>query len=551
MRPLRDYQQSAVYGGDSQPGILPSLEKHASTVCVMATGLGKTRVLAEVVANWKRGNVLCLAHRIELLDQMADTLATELGYRPVVEQGIRGMDDESLFAAGHVVVGSIQSMITPRRRRKFGKHPFGLIVIDECHRSTSASYVKLVDDYRELDPSMKLLGVTATPNRTDGTALGLVFESVAFDMGITAGIDAGWLVDVHQKFAMVEDLDLSKIKTRRNQLGEVDFDQNELSELLTEEGPLHAMSRPVLDSTVNGQQAIIFTASVAHAHQWAAVLNHYRPGCAAAVDGTMGKGEGGERTEIIASFKRGELQFLLNFNLTTEGFDAPATAIIVMGRPTKSKLVYMQMLGRCTRTLPGVVDGIETPDGRKDAIAASPKPWATVLDFVGANRCRAITATDILGGNYDVDLRAVANEIMGARSGNVRDAIAKARAAMFLEREERTRARKVVESVEVSYILEDVDKFSGQRSSTLVATDRGTVTDAQIAALVNLGVEKKTASLYSRKQASAIMDSLRQKRCTLPQAKQLRRFGFNPANFNVEQASEQLEQIAQRGWKWP
>ena len=228
MKTLRDYQNWALYGNEQFPGVLPCLDKYKSTVAVMATGMGKTVVIAKAASEWNRGNVLCLAHRIELVDQMADTLATELGYRPSVEQGLRGMDPETMFAAGHVVVGSVQSMVSAGRMKKFRKNPFGLIIIDECHRATSGSYVRLVETYRELCPELRLLGVTATPNRTDGTALGLVFESVAIEMGIVQGIDAGWLCDIHQKFAVVEDLDLSKIGTTKNEFGERDFKAAEL-----------------------------------------------------------------------------------------------------------------------------------------------------------------------------------------------------------------------------------------------------------------------------------------------------------------------------------
>src|SRR5262249_34794393 len=210
--------------------------------------------------------------------------------------------------------------------RKVGDHPFGLMIIDEAHRATTASYVKLVDRYRELDPECRVLGVTATPNRTDGTALGLVFESVAFEMNIVDGIDTGWLVDIHQKFAVVEDLDLSKIPVTRNEFGEMDFKQADLEALLSQEGSLHAMSRPVLDCTVNGEQAIICAASVAHAHLTAAALNRYRPGCAAAIDGSMPNEPGRPRWEIVRRYKEGSLQFLVNFGIATEGFDAPNTS---------------------------------------------------------------------------------------------------------------------------------------------------------------------------------------------------------------------------------
>jgi superfamily II DNA or RNA helicase len=555
LRTLRDYQNWAIDGNDRFPGILPALERHASTLCVMATGLGKTVVIAKVASQWDRGNVLCLAHRIELVDQMADTLAPELGYRPAVEQGRRGMEVETMFAAGHVVVGSRDSMVTERRLRKFRNHPFGLIIVDEAHRATAASYVRLVDHYRDLNPNLRVLGVTATPNRTDGTALGLVFESVAFEMGIVDGIDDGWLVDIHQKFAVVEELDLSKVPCVRNQFGEVDFKAEELSELLSQEGPLHAMSRPVLDCTADGAQAIIFAASVNHAHLWAAVLNHYRPGCAAAIDGSMDSSQGGERWKLVQQFKAGQLQFLLNFNVATEGFDAPRTRFVVMGRPTKSLLVYTQMLGRCTRPMPGVVDGIDTPEGRKDAIAASAKPFATVLDFVGNSRNhQVVTATDVLGGNFDVDVRSAADDIIGAKgSANVRDAITKARASMLLAAEEERRKplRQAVGSVNIAYALSDVDPFGGGVGGGAAKTSRGGATDAQVAALVNLGVSRETALRYGRRQASKVIDDLRSKRCTAKQARTLVRYGFNPSQFNANQASEQIQAIADNGWAWP
>jgi superfamily II DNA or RNA helicase len=554
MKTLRDYQQRAISGNDRFPGINRALTQNRSTVCVMATGLGKSVVAAMVMNDWTRGNVLCLAHRIELLDQMADHLAQHLGYRPSVEQGPRGLDRDTLFAAGHVVVGSIQSMITERRLKKFKNHSFGLIVIDECHRATAPSYVKLVEEYTKLDPELRVLGLTATPNRTDGTALGLVFQSVAFEMGICAGIDQGWLVDIHQKFAVVEELTLDKVPLTTNEFGEKDFQAKELETLLSQEGSLHAMSRPILDCTANGEQAIIFTASVNHAHLLAAVLNHSRPGCAGAVDGTMAKGEGGERTEIVRRFKDGDLQFLLNFNIATEGFDAPRTAFVVMGRPTKSQLVYTQALGRCTRPLPGLVDGLDSKEARKDAIAASEKPYATVLDFVGASRLGVVAASDVLGGNYDVDTRDLADEIVGAqRNGNVRDALTKARASLLLaaDEEQRRPMRNAIGEVMLAYRLTDAGGFNSSNAGSVAKTSRGGSTDAQVAALVNLGVGRNTALGYSKRQASAVIDSLRQKRCTIKQAATLVRFGHDPSAFNAESASKKIDEIAAAGWRHP
>lgn len=554
MKTQRDYQGWCIDGNDRFPGILPALDRHPSTIAVLATGLGKSFIMANVAKNWTRGNVLFLAHRIELLDQMADTLEPELGYRPTIEQAVRGMDEESMFGAGHVVVGSIQSMVSKRRLKKFRHHPFGLVCIDECHRATSPSYTNLLNQLRDMDANLKLLGVTATPNRTDATAMGLVFDSVAYHMDIAEGIDQGWLVDIHQKFAVVEDLDLSKIPVKKNEFGELDFKPAELESLLTQEGPLHSMSRPVLDLTVDGDQAIIFTASVMHAHMWAAVLNHYRPGCAAAIDGTMPKGDGQPRTEMVRKYKSGDLQFLLNFNIFTEGFDAPNTRLVVFGKPTKSKLSKTQMLGRCTRVLPGVVDGLLTPEARKDAIAGSAKPFATGLDFVKALDGTLTTCSDILGGNYDVDICKGADEIMGAKGGgNVQDALKKAKASMLLEAEEQRRQplRKAIEGAKVSYYLGNLGPGEGTAPTTIAKGSRGGSTDSEVAALVNLGVEKNTAIGYSHKQAQVVMRKLRQQRCTIPQAKTLERYGYDPTDFNTYTATKQIQEIADAGWKRP
>jgi hypothetical protein len=283
-------------------------------------------------------------------------------------------------------------------------------------------------------------------------------------------------------------------------------------------------------------------------------LNHYRRDCAAAIDGTMPNGLGQPRSEIIRRYKEGKIQFLVKYGIATEGFDAPNTAFVVMGRPTKSLLVSTQMLGRCTRPLPNIVDGLPTAEERKDAIKVSAKPYATVLDFVGNSKIQVVTATDVLGGNYDVDVRNAADEIIGARgTGNALDALAKARASLLLEAEEARRRpiRNAVQATHLNYHLRDVDAFGPAPSRTSPRIRRGGATDAQIAVLVNLGVEQERAAGYSKKQAGVVIDKLRAQRCTIRQANTLRKFGFNPDKFNAQTASEQIQKIADSGWRFP
>jgi superfamily II DNA or RNA helicase len=546
IKTLRDYQGFAITGGNGHLGILPSLEQHKSTLLVLPTGTGKTVVISKVATDWPRGNILCLAHRIELVDQMAATLAVELGYEPIIEQSQRGADPMNLWQGGLVVCGSIQSMISRKRVEKYRVQPFGLIIVDEAHRATSPSYTKLIECYTELDPELRVLGVTATPNRTDGTALGLVFESVAYQMDIWEGIDAGWLVDIHQKFCVLGEIDFSTLRMTKNEFGEADFKQADLERVLTEEKILHEMSHPLLDMTQEGQQAIVFCASVPHAHLWSMVLNRYRSGCSKAVDAET---DTEERKRIVQAYKNGELQFLLNYDVFSEGFDAPTTSMVVMGRPTKSLLKYTQMLGRGTRPLSGVVDGVPTIPGRKDAIAASGKPFLTVLDFVGNSRHKIISAADVLGGNYDVDIREAANGLLGNKPGNVREAINKAKAAAMLAMEERK--RDAIKFSRPDYQIQDVGAFDARGVGAVQEKLRGGATDGQVSFLINLGIDREDAYKMGQRQAGAVINDLKQKRCTIKQASILRKYGLNPGEFNVDSASAMIDEIKDNGWKWP
>jgi superfamily II DNA or RNA helicase len=429
---LRDYQIA------SKARVFAEFQHVQSTLIVLPTGCGKTVVLSKIANEWETGNVLILAHRIELLDQAADKLYSELGYRPPIEQGERGIDADTLWQGGNIIVGSVQTMRNMKRLEKFSRCPFGLIIIDEAHHATASSYRQILDNCLEWNPQCKVLGVTATPKRSDDAALGIVFDSLAYSMELQHAIEEGWLVDIQQEYVVVDGVDWSGIGSSKNELGEADFNRGELEAILTQEEALHSMATPILDTTNKGEQALIFTAGVAHAHQLAAVLNRHREGCAFAVDGTTPKDQ---RAEIVQKFHAGEVQYLANFGVFTEGFDCPNVSRVIMGRPTKSPSLYIQMLGRGTRPLAGVVDGIDSADARRFAISLSAKPHMIVLDFVGNSRHKAVSAVDALGGNYDVETKQLAEQRVKERGGDVLDELKKAKAEIALLREEKRRQR--------------------------------------------------------------------------------------------------------------
>lgn len=535
MRNLRPYQRECI------DAITANLRTVNRTVAVLPTGLGKTVIAAHLVKEWEGGNILFLAHTRELIQQSAAKIADEIGIKPHIEMNIHGAEVGTLWQGDMVVVGSVQSVKSDKRLSKYKPYPFDLIIVDESHHATAASYVKVLDYFTELNPNLKVVGITATPNRADETALGLVFNDVAFTRDITWAVNEGWLVPFEQLTVTVQSLDLDSIRVKSKD-GIKDFNREELEERLTEERVLHEMATPILNETAN-RQAIIFTAGVQHAHALADILNAHRQGCAAAVDGTT---DVDVRRNIVNAFSAGDLQYVLNFGVFTEGFDAPATAAVVMGRPTKSVSLYTQMLGRGLRPLPGVVDGIPDSFDRCAAIATSPKHNCLILDFVGASRNGVVDCYDVLGGNYDVEVKQLASEAArdnGRTRVNAED-LELAKNILALRRALSHREQILVQS---SYRLDAVEGGRMAGSGLSASPKRGGATDGQVSLLQKLGVPRDTAMSYSKRQAGAVIDSIGRKRCTTGQAYLLGKAGVNPEGVGMEAASKLIDELKSKG----
>jgi superfamily II DNA or RNA helicase len=407
--------------------------------------------------------------------------------------------------------------------------------------------------------------VTATPDRADEVLLGEIFEFAPGDEGnpelsrrlrrdICWGIDNGYLCEPRQKFIYVSGLDLSRVRTvagdfnerdlegvmagaRPDEMGlgkpdeELTDDEREARERHTR--MLHAVCAPSV-AEARGRPGIVFAVTVAHARDIAETLRaNYECSAECVTQDTSDA----DRKEIIGRFKAGQLQWLVGVGVFTEGFDAPSAEIIVNLRPTKSRALYTQIVGRGTRPLPGVIDGLLTVDERLAAIAASRKPFCTVLDFVGASgRHKLISLVNVLGDAYPEDLReAVLAKIRQASECfDPRDELQKlteerermARLeAESKERAEKERLRRIAEAEErirrereargqvavARYTAEEVDPFTLEAHFQVpleMPNVRGSSTDAQVEKLVALGVQRVTAMAYSKGQASAVIGSL-------------------------------------------
>lgn len=510
---FRPYQSECV------DAVLRDFASHRSVLAVLATGLGKTVIGSALILEWLResgrGQVLWIAHRKELIEQAVDTIHQVTGLDVAVEMGQHCADLNNLWSSP-VVVGSVQTLSRDRRLRRFRPERFGLLVTDEAHHAVASTYRKVYRHFREGNPEWEIvgntairhLGITATPKRSDDLAMGRVFDHVAFSYEIEPAVRDGWLVPVRQAIVMVEDLDLSKIRTIGG-----DYQQDELEEVVTRRKVLLQMAQPAIEQS-GEKPALFFCVGVKQSEMMCEVLRDRKPGSAAWVSGETEKSE---RKQIIEDFRAGRLQYLCNCGVLLEGFDAPIASTVVMARPTKSLPLYVQMLGRATRPLPGTVEGLADAAARKTAIAHSAKPWATVLDFVGNATLHAhsatVSAADVLGGNYGDAVKQYAKRNLQS-NGNpvgVEESLERADAEVALLLEEQDRRARIV--AEVDYRVRYLDRPESGPVREQQAGRRGEpATAKQVWKLIHLGVSRLTAEGYTKRQASAVIDKLLRKR---------------------------------------
>lgn len=425
-----------------------------SAIVLCATGAGKTLIGARVIRDWPRDRrALVLVNREELKAQWVQTL------RAVCRDDVVEVEDAakesrhfgaSMFDddVGRIVVASKDSLYRWRRLRRWRPDEIGLLLIDECHRITPSNktYTRVLNHFR----GYKLLGTTATLDRMDGVAAGCYFKRIAYSYDAYAAIRDGYLVEIRQQMETVKGWDLTRI--RRNSDG--DFDKEHLDRTMREEKPLQAIATAAFKYGFQGgrkRPTLIFCVSVDHAEICADVLNRQRPRCA---EWLSGEDDMGRRREVVERFRRGEFQFLCGCTLFTEGFDEPTVEVVIIGRPTLSRILYAQMIGRGLRLHPSVVDAVNAaPDAeaRRAIIRHSVKPSVAVVDMVGCSarhKLRTCSTVDVLGGSFPPEVREKAADMLGeaampGEKGKNPVEILKA-AKGRLDDEERQRRREIV-----------------------------------------------------------------------------------------------------------
>jgi ATP-dependent helicase IRC3 len=362
---LRPYQDEAIA---SVRGLAADGERR--TMVVMATGTGKTVVFAELARRiaydaHHAARVLVIAHRDELIDQAKDKLHTVW---PGASVGI--VKAEKNQASAEVVVASIQTLHRERRRKHYLQYGRpDLIVVDEAHHAGARSYMETLAALGAFSQDGPLVvGFTATPSAKDRD-LAAAFPKVAYSYPMDQAVEDGYLVDVVGVQVELEGLDLSDVKRSQG-----DYKAAELGEALDKADAPDAVVQAYLEHA-QGRRAICFTPLVSLAHKTAELAREAGLR-AVAISGDTAKPE---RQAVYRQLRNGELDIVANSMLLTEGFDEPTVDCVIVARPTQSRGLYVQMVGRGTRLAPGKDDCL-------------------VIDLMGASRRHSlVTLGDLIG----------------------------------------------------------------------------------------------------------------------------------------------------------
>jgi superfamily II DNA or RNA helicase len=545
---LRDYQIAAV------EAVLKEWEEVRSTLIVEPTGTGKTTIFSNIIDRVQPARCMVLAHREELIFQAKQRIEDQADLQCDMEMAEFDASIHQLFKAP-VVAATVQTMISGigerRRMHRFDPYDFGYLIIDEGHHSTARSYREIIKYFTQ-NPALKVLGCTATPDRADEEALGQIFNTVAHCYEILDAIHDGWLVPIDQQMVEVEGLDFSSVRTTAGDLNSAD-----LASVMESEKTLHGVCGAAMD-IIADRRAIVFTASVRHAEMACEIFNRHKRNSAEWICGRTRKDE---RRTTMQSFREGDVQILCNVGCVTEGVDVPASEVVVMARPTKSRSLYAQMAGRILRPLPGLVDLLATPEERKQAIAESIKPSALIIDFVGnSGRHKLITSADILGGN--VSQEAIELAVRKARESGkpvrMNEELDEAELELRKKEEERRKreaARRDRLVAKVKYQKNYIDPFNAFDLKPVQERgwDLGKVlSPKQRALLLRLGIDGDAMPFGQARQI--LNEQFRRWKnnlCTLKQAGVLKRFGYETKELTKVEASKLLDALARNNWRKP
>ena len=331
----------------------------------LPTGGGKSVIVSSIVHKHKEEPTIILAHKRRLITQMKEHLA-RVGITAGVMMGdiAENLDADILIASINTASRDKRMEVLLNRTNKFKR-----IIIDEAHRTRTPSYEKLLDPFLEADPTIKLLGVTATPYRVDKKGLDKYYQTLICSDDVATLQQQGYLAKYKVFYTPVGEIDKEVTKT------ESDYVVTALSTYMRNEKFLQYL----VDSykrEAEGLQTIIFCVDKAHAKS---VMEKYISSGYNKIAYIDSDTKEEERERIFKEYEEKTIQFIVCIETLTEGVDLPETGCIQLARPTKSLVLYLQMVGRGLRPKQDGSDLIILDCGGctvEHGTPASPKHWS-------------------------------------------------------------------------------------------------------------------------------------------------------------------------------
>ena len=513
---LRPYQEEAVKAIEHEWS-----EGHSRTLLVLPTGTGKTIVFSQIAHNRVEAGekVLILAHRGELLEQAADKLYNATGLIASVEKA----EQTSVDSFNRVVVGSVQTMQRENRLEQFKEDEFQTVIIDEAHHSITDGYQTVLKRF----PNAKVLGVTATSDRSDMRNLGEYYDSLAYEYSLPRAIREGYLCRI-KALTIPLNIDISQLAVANG-----DFKPSDIGNILE---PYLEKIADELSVICGHRKTVVFLPLIKTSQHFRDLLIE-RGMTAAEVNG-----ESEDRKEIIRDFENGKYQVLCNSMLLTEGWDCPSVDCIVCLRPTKSRTLYCQMVGRGTRLC----------DGKEDLL---------LLDFLWLTSkhelcrpasliCKHDDTAKVMTKNLEKEVESV--DILDAEEQAETDVIHEREEALAKQLEQmKKRKRQYVDPLQYEMSIQAEDLYSYVPS---FAWEMESPSQKQLKALEKAGIFPD--EIESKGKAQVLLDRLDKRRkqglSTPKQIRCLERYGFyHVGEWTFSEAQYMVKRLAMNNWRVP
>lgn len=323
---LRDYQQEC----------LEILKKNKKKQLIqLPTGSGKTFIFLKYLRENSK-SALIVVPTLDLQNQIYENA---LNFYHTEEIHLKKREKNLKKAVIYIIVAN--SLSSEKTKEFFLYNPIDHIIIDEAHRSFSKYYLDFFSFYEKINPYFKLIGFTATPERLDRKNLLNIFNEISYSKNIYDLIVEGYLCDI-KAYRVKTKIEL-KTYGKSNDFTPIDL------KILDNYSRNKLIYDTYFENCV-GKKTLIFCLSIEHCEKLADYLRKEKGVKAHHIHGNQPLHH---RKKILEKFKSGEIEVLTNCQLLTEGFDEPSIECLIIARPTRSKSLYCQMVGRGTRLYPG------------------------------------------------------------------------------------------------------------------------------------------------------------------------------------------------------